>query len=110
MLGLVAKCRHSAAAIASRPGTSENPQPAVAVAAEDDRLSVADERLDAPEVVAIRIKVAADLDELTIAAIALAADLERPEAAPVVRLSSLWLRPARSPRPRRSMTRKWKPL
>src|ERR671911_2098720 len=47
-------------------GVSEDPEAAVAVAAEDVGEAVfADERLDAPEVVAFGVEVAAHLDELT---------------------------------------------
>ena len=56
----------------SVPSAAEHPQPTVAVAAEDDRLPIADKRLDAPEVVAarvwagsvrVRVNMAADLDQ-----------------------------------------------
>lgn len=53
----------------------EDPQPAVAIASQDDCAAVAHEHLDAPEVVAPLIEVATDLDQLG------ALDLEGPEPA-----------------------------
>ena len=40
-------------------GISEDPEPGVAIAGQDDGFSVAHEGLDAPEVVALRVEVTA---------------------------------------------------
>ena len=64
---------------------AENPQTAVAVAAENVRLSITDKGLDAPEIVAVGVEVAADLDELALLASSFALDLERAQPAGVVR-------------------------
>src|SRR5918993_57145 len=69
-------------------GVSEDPEAAVAVAAEDVGEAVfADERLNAPEVVAFGVEVAAHLDELTRRVVLRvgALDLDRAQPARVVR-------------------------
>ncbi len=84
---VIASTLCQANATSSSPRDRGDPEAAIAVASEDVGLAVADLRLDAAEVVPLGVEVAADLDELTGARVVRVGtlDLDRPQAARVIR-------------------------